>query len=289
MNDVVANEQVDAVVAPVAALPTTAGGLLRQAREAAGLHIGALAVSMKVPVKKLEALEADRFDLFPNPVFVRALASGVCRVLRADPTPILAKLPAANAVPLAAMEPSIHTPFRSPGESVAWRTPQFLTRPGVLTVIVALVATLVIAIYPHNNGADSASSADRPAAPAPTSSAAVAAETLNPGSPPGAGTGVAAATPATASASASAANAGSANAPLLTFKARGSCWVQVADANGVVQVNRTLMTGEVLAVPATAPVSIVVGRVDAMEVEVRGQPFALAEFTKENVARFEVK
>ena len=36
----------------------TAGALLRQAREAAGLHIAALAVSLKVPVKKIEALEA---------------------------------------------------------------------------------------------------------------------------------------------------------------------------------------------------------------------------------------
>ncbi|WP_457306933.1 helix-turn-helix domain-containing protein, partial [Polaromonas sp. P5_E6] len=38
----------------------TAGTLLREAREAAGIHIAALAVSLKVPVKKLEALELDR-------------------------------------------------------------------------------------------------------------------------------------------------------------------------------------------------------------------------------------
>jgi hypothetical protein len=34
----------------------TAGALLREAREAQGLHVAALAVAMKVPVKKLEAL-----------------------------------------------------------------------------------------------------------------------------------------------------------------------------------------------------------------------------------------
>ena len=55
----------------------TAGSLLRQAREAAGIHIAALAVSLKVPVKKLEALEQDRFDLLPDAVFVRALASSM--------------------------------------------------------------------------------------------------------------------------------------------------------------------------------------------------------------------
>ena len=35
----------------------TAGSILRSAREAAGLHVAALAVAIKIPVKKLEALE----------------------------------------------------------------------------------------------------------------------------------------------------------------------------------------------------------------------------------------
>ncbi|HPH15047.1 MAG TPA: helix-turn-helix transcriptional regulator, partial [Burkholderiaceae bacterium] len=67
----------------------SAGALLRQAREAAGLHIAALAVSLKVPVKKLEALESDRLDLLPDAVFARALASSMCRALKIDAAPIL--------------------------------------------------------------------------------------------------------------------------------------------------------------------------------------------------------
>ena len=60
-----------AAMAEAAASPLSpsAGMLLRQAREAAGVHIGALSVSLKVPVKKLEALEADRHDLLPDAVF----------------------------------------------------------------------------------------------------------------------------------------------------------------------------------------------------------------------------
>ena len=50
-------------------LAMSAGSLLRQAREAAGLSIATLAVLLKVPVKKLEALEADHFDLLPDAVF----------------------------------------------------------------------------------------------------------------------------------------------------------------------------------------------------------------------------
>ena len=55
----------------------TAGGLLREARQASGMHIAALAVALKVPVSKLEALEADNFTVLPDTVFVRALASSV--------------------------------------------------------------------------------------------------------------------------------------------------------------------------------------------------------------------
>ncbi|MDO8288324.1 MAG: helix-turn-helix domain-containing protein, partial [Parvibaculum sp.] len=38
----------------------TAGALLRAARQAAGIHIAALAALLKVPEKRLEALEHDR-------------------------------------------------------------------------------------------------------------------------------------------------------------------------------------------------------------------------------------
>ena len=66
---------------PGAVLDKSAGTMLREAREAVGLHVGALAVSLKVPVKKLEALEADDLEQLPDAVFARALAATVCRTL----------------------------------------------------------------------------------------------------------------------------------------------------------------------------------------------------------------
>ena len=70
-----------------AALPDdgpSAGALLRQAREEAGLHVATLAANLKVPVRKLEALEDDRYDLLGDAVFVRGLASSICRTLKVD-------------------------------------------------------------------------------------------------------------------------------------------------------------------------------------------------------------
>ena len=100
----------------------SAGTLLREAREAAGLHIAALAVSLKVPVRKLEALEADRLDLLPDAVFVRALASSVCRTLKMDPGPVLDRLPQTSAPRLIRDSGGINTPFRAPsdGRNPSW-------------------------------------------------------------------------------------------------------------------------------------------------------------------------
>ena len=71
----------------------TAGTLLRQAREAVGMDVSVLASALKVPVGKLQALEADDFTALPDAVFARALASSVCRALKIDAAPVLQGLP----------------------------------------------------------------------------------------------------------------------------------------------------------------------------------------------------
>lgn len=74
----------------------TAGKLLKAARQAKGLHLGVLAMTLKVPVHQLEALEADQYDAFKGgPTFLRAITSAVCRHLGTDAAPVLALLPSA--------------------------------------------------------------------------------------------------------------------------------------------------------------------------------------------------
>jgi cytoskeleton protein RodZ len=63
----------------------------------------------------------------------------------------------------------------------------------------------------------------------------------------------------------------------------------VTDAQGGIQIRRTISEGEVVGVSGPLPLTVVIGRADITEVEVRGKPFALPAFTRENVARFEVK
>lgn len=136
---------------PVAAPPgvsATAGGLLRVAREAAGLHIAALAVSLKVPVKKLEALEADRFDLLPDAVFVRALASSVCRTLKVDSGPVLQLLPQTHSPKLTYQGVGINTPFRAPSDGPGPSVWTQVSRPAVLAGMAFLLAALVLIMMP---------------------------------------------------------------------------------------------------------------------------------------------
>ena len=72
---------------------TGPGGLMRQAREARGLHITLLATTLRVPPERLKALESENWSQLPDLVFARALAMSVCRQLKIDPLPILAAMP----------------------------------------------------------------------------------------------------------------------------------------------------------------------------------------------------
>jgi len=133
---------------PAANDAVTAGDLLRRAREAAGLHVAALAVSLKVPVRKLEALEENRWDLLPDAVFVRALASSVCRTLKIDPQPVLDRLPQNTAPRLVREDEGINTPFRAPGDGAAPTWFDQLTRPVFLAVFALLLGALVLILLP---------------------------------------------------------------------------------------------------------------------------------------------
>jgi cytoskeleton protein RodZ len=98
----------------------------------------------------------------------------------------------------------------------------------------------------------------------------------------------AAATPG-ASAPAFAIPAGVNPASVAVFSAKDASWVKVTDAKGAVVLNRTLQPGEAAGVSGLLPLRAVVGRADAVQVQVRGQAFDLNAVAKNNVARFEVK
>ncbi|KAF1046526.1 helix-turn-helix domain-containing protein [Xylophilus sp.] len=307
----------------------TAGTLLRQAREACGAHIMALAAALKVPVAKLEALEADDYAALSDPVFVRGLASSACRALRVDPAPVLARLPQSRAPQLVTHEAGINAPFRSAHKAQRAAAGENRSRPIIYGVVALLLGALVLILLPHIKEAVAsfqAGRADRAAAsagPAPAEAAAPAAAAIvenvdrkdvagvaaapgtpalpaTPGAPvqpqPQAPAGTAApvqVAPATVAGQPPAvttpAPAESVAAPLLTFTATGESWIKVTDAEGRVVFQKVLATGESASASGSLPLSVVVGRAGATTVQVRGKPFDLAPLARDNVARFQVK
>jgi cytoskeleton protein RodZ len=284
----------------------SAGVLLRRAREAAGLHVAALAVSLKVPVRKLEALEEDRYDLLPDAVFARALAASVCRTLKIDPQPVLQRLPQTSAPRLVQDTEGINAPFRSPSDAAGphpWR--EQMSRPVFLAVFALLLGALVLVFMPdlrseenlaaapkaaESTGApmaapiviQPASTIPEPATPAaaPTIQAAVVSmpqASLTAGvtpSPAAAVTNVAATAPASG---------------LVMFRTRGPSWIEVTDGNGVVALRKLMAAGESAGAAGALPLAVTVGSSSNTQVEVRGKAFDLAPVSRDNVARFEVK
>lgn len=282
----------------------TAGSMLRAAREREGLHIAALAVSMKVPVKKLEALEADRFDLLPDAVFVRALASSVCRTLKLDPIPVLDRLPANPPPRLHADDRGINTPFDGPGRPSSLTLANTMLRPPVVLVILLLLAAIGVYFFPQPDSkigmAETEQVFPRPTSPEiSVDPAPPVAPTVVEAAPSVSGTSTAlasAAVPPQSSASPSNLELSPAvnhSAPArpdpLMVRANGSVWVQVTDAKGVQLISKTLQTGEVAGVSGALPFAVVIGRADLTAVELHGRPFDLAAIAQNNVARFEVK
>ncbi|MEO5796031.1 MAG: helix-turn-helix domain-containing protein [Rhodoferax sp.] len=255
-----------------------AGNLLRSAREATGLHVAALAVSLKVPVKKLEALEAGRLDLLPDLTFARALAASVCRTLKIDPNPVLAHFPATGVSRLGAEAPSINTPYRPTDAGPRTSLRGQMLNPSVLAVAALLVAAVAVVLWPKSSDAPkdeaavlapSVEATETPAVPVPMVVASEPVPVEPVAVPPVAP--VASATQA------------------VVLTAQAESWVKVTDAKGVVGVSRTLNAGETVEVTGPFPMAVVVGRVDAVQLQVRGQPYDMAAFPKDRVARFEVK
>jgi len=278
---------------PVA--PTTAGGLLRQARQAQGLHIAALAAAIKVVPRKLELLESDQFDQLPDATFTRALAHTVCRTLKIDAAPVLALLPPPNGHRLEQVAEGLNTPFLDrPGRLVPkdWASVSspVLWIAGLIVVMTAAVYAMPAAWLNFSRAAVTRPRAADPVAPAvalplvSTPAPAAAASALP---EPVAATAAAASEPIAVTAP-DAVTADAASG-VLQFRASAQSWVEVTDARGQSLIARVLEPGESIGLDGALPMKVKVGNASGTQVVFKGQPLELAASTRDNVARLELK
>lgn len=280
----------------------SAGTLIRRAREQAGLHVAFLAINLKVPVQRIQALEADRHDLLPGPVFTRALASSLCRQLKLDPAPVLALLPSPPqhdvVVPAA-----LSRTFRVSGHGSSTHARPRLSRPAAIAGALLLLAAVLVYAFP---GLDVLRQSGPAMLALPTPKApGVVTETVAPvhlsatstmavaqagGAATGAGPVLAAspASPAAAPVNAAAAAPVAADPGPLSFSVQRSTWVEVVDAGGVVVLRRMLNPGEEISAAGQMPLRVTVGNASGLQARVRGQLKDLLPLAQNNVARFEV-
>lgn len=289
--------------------PTSAGALLRAARERRGIHIGALAATLKVSPRKIESLEADRHDELPDPAFTRSLAMSVCRHVGTDPAPVLALLPQASVAPLGLehVTTGLRAPFdgRHPDDRAmrAWppRHP-LLTGAAVLLLVAAASLWFLMADRPVASAVPEAAIVAEPAASvasavqgAASSVSGAASEPL-PGAsaaasdPAGAWSPAAAAVAPVAAASAPAAPGGAfPSLPESSITVTATSWVEVRDGRGQVRWSRLLAAGESVPLEGPVPMRIVIGNARAAKVVFAGRVVDLAPWTRDNVSRLELQ
>ena len=273
---------------------TTAGGLLRQARQAQGLHIAALAAAIKVTPRKLELLESDQFEQLPDATFTRALAQAVCRTLKVDAAPVLALMPPPKGNRLGEIAEGLNTPFRErPGrlEPKDWVS---VASPLLWLAALLLLAAVFVYFMPaswvpstHGRTAADASATLPPVAEAaskpaltttPTTGASTVVEVLPQGAAPSLGASEAPLSPFEAAA-----------AGVLQLHTTAQSWVEVTDGRGKSLISRLLEPGEDVGLDGVMPMKVRIGNAGATQVVFRGQAMELAAFTRDNVARLELK
>lgn len=302
--------------------------LLREAREAAGLHIAALAAALKVPVRKLEALEAGRYEELPDLTFARALASSACRQLKIDPAPVLEQIPQNPTPALKDSDSAINAPFKPASDAPAASPLTWLSKPALLGAIALLLAALVVMFLPDMESTDTADVGDDTVQTSPTPPGPAAAPGLpifqpsdtapatpDAGAPSGEETTAPAEAGESAAGTASTAQAGQEPSPqatapvppaaptdasaanptqspggaLLQIEAREESWAEVVNGTGTVVLQRLLQPGERVEFSAAPPYSVVIGKASAVQVSVRGRAFNTTAIARNDVARFEAR
>jgi cytoskeleton protein RodZ len=294
--------------------PSSAGALLRQARQAQGLHIAAHAAAIKVTPRKLELLESDQFDQLPDATFTRALAQTVCRALKIDAAPVLALLPPAGGQRLEQVGSGLNAPFRDrPGRLTPNEWP-LLGNPTIWIAALLVIGALAVYLVPAHwlptaarnvmGSGSGAASAPSTAASAgttisetivatPTASGAASAPSPSDAFPP-----EPASAPAASSAEPVATGAAEANdtaarpeavSGVLQLRPNAQSWIEVTDARGAALISRLVEPGEAIGLDGTPPFKLKIGNAGATQVVFRGKPVELSPYVRDNVARFELK
>ncbi len=289
--------------------PSGAGRMLRQAREAQGMSIDMLATSMKVTVRKLEMLEAERFDELPDATFARALAQAICRTLKIDAGPVLAQLPPASGHRIEVVSEGLNAPFRdhpSRLDPLAWAAVlRSVWAPALVLGLAALLyflpgsffqstVTAVSDLVASIRSGGNSSSADKPAVetiilPPSDILAQSGISVVGAASSPPAAEAASASVESAPAVVAVAPSPAPATPGLLELRANAESWIEVKDGRDRILLSRSLKPNESVMLDGVMPIRVKIGNAAATELRYRGELIDLAPMTSENIARVQLK
>ena len=284
------------------AAPKGFGAVLRAAREAEGISVGDMAVQCRLAVTQIRALEEERLENLPEPVYVRAFIRGYAHALKIDPTPLVDDYMMRCGRRGAAVEVG-QLPNRSPStEAVFHEPPKNRTLKAVLFVVLAaLVGGGIWAVYTDQfaslhtsseaqkveSGANEAKETKTPAAE-PTENAAQPSDAA-PEAQPAQPSAPAAAPQAQPAASAQPPAA----APVLhkvEFRlGAGASWVQVIAPNGRNVVASEMRPQSVQAYEIPKGSRFTIGNAGVVSLTIDGEVYPLDGVVRNGIARFTIE
>ena len=292
------------------AAPKGFGAVLRAAREAEGISVGDMAVQCRLAVTQIRALEEERLENLPEPVYVRAFIRGYAHALKIDPAPLVDDYMMRCGRRGAAVEVG-QLPNRSPSrEAVFHEPPKNRTLKAVLFVVLAaLVGGGIWAVYTDQfaslhtsseaqkveSGANEAKETKTPAAePAENAAqpaAAAPAAQPAPSAAPAPAVQTASAAPAQPAPAASAQPP--AAAPVLhkvEFRlGAGASWVQVIAPNGRNVVASEMRPQSVQAYEIPKGSRFTIGNAGVVSLTIDGEVYPLDGVVRNGIARFTIE
>lgn len=301
----------------------TPGQLLARAREARGLSRKAAADALNLPLRTLEALEADDYDTLPPLTFVKGYLRAYAQLLEIDPDRLrqaLTRLDLERPATGAQQQPGKKAPSVTGSAHSGAMLRGRQVRAGLLglTSIAVVVVVAVLAWLWLVEGATD----DREAPPVaeeteePTEDRPPEADIVEPVTPEAdpdetvlvpeelasrdqpatdEGPDVDAAEPAPVPAvdldveTAPEAVAEAEPTPsALVLRLSGTTWLEVRDAEGERLMVGNYSGDEVHRLEGEGPFNLVIGNADAIEVEYQGEAVDLAPHTRGNVARLTI-
>lgn len=275
-------------------MPVSVGSTLREAREHLGLSIEDVENRLKFAPHQIEALEADDYGNLPEMSFVRRFVRSYARLLKLDPEPLLASLPAIPVQPsLYATSIEVEMPFQDNkaghGLKIVW----------LLTIPVVIVVVWVVFVWlnhreptvPH----ETMEPVDLPVAMTPASAVKAVPQQDLPVVPLAAQTapvpGSVAVAPAADNVASSvkgmevgAGSAAQQSFPVqLQFKEKS--WVRVKDHDGRVLLSKINPAGSEQKLDGRPPFSVEIGNARGVRLYYRGKPVDLAPYYNDGRAR----